>query len=152
MLSPSKAMEVVGKMAILKFFPSGEKASAQLAEILCEICQSSFEADRLLVGMLERYNEWPGPVSLRELQIHLKHSSSEWPGLGAKPPVACEMCEDNGHVNGIRCICSAGQTLPEGVLAAMKAFAGRRKVISGGDKKRSRASDIKRVNRELESW
>ena len=65
MVNVKRAAEAVGRLAILRFFPSDPNAQAAIVQILCEMARSNEQIDWLVNRMIAIYNEWPGPREMR---------------------------------------------------------------------------------------
>lgn len=76
------------RLSALKYFPNRAQAVAAVADLLLEVCQSEAEADRLIAVALERFDDWPGPASLRRL--HYEAIASHRPQEAL--PQGCDLC------------------------------------------------------------
>jgi len=65
MISEEMIAESLGRLSLLKRFPTNIHALKELGRILNEICRDDAEARKLVGWMTSEYNEWPGPQSLR---------------------------------------------------------------------------------------
>jgi hypothetical protein len=106
----NKAFSFTEEMGALKYFPAGAAAIAKIAELVADLCANEKQARRLVETMCEKYDEWPGPVTLRQTYRELFGiQEPSWkPEYEAPPPANCGLCFDNGfHRNeaGILKLC-----------------------------------------------
>jgi hypothetical protein len=80
------------RLSALKFFPTRSHAVAAVADTLLAVCASESEADRLVAIALERFDDWPGPASLRRL--HYEAIASHRPQQAL--PEGCGLCRHTG--------------------------------------------------------
>ena len=67
MISREKLRAAVGRVKLLRFFPTDPQALEGLAEILASLCRNDAELQQLVAAALEQWNEWPGPAALGHL-------------------------------------------------------------------------------------
>lgn len=65
MISKNKTVECLGRLALLRFFPTNSHAVGEAGRLLNEACRSDQEADKLVGDVLRNHDEWPGPSCLR---------------------------------------------------------------------------------------
>jgi len=65
MISEAVITESLGRLSLLKRFPTNIHALKELARILGDICRDDAGARKLVGWMTEHYDEWPGPQCLR---------------------------------------------------------------------------------------
>lgn len=82
------ATRFTDRLTALKYFPSRNQAVAAVASMLVEICPTEEEAARLVAIALERFDDWPGPASLRRL--HYEAIASHRPQQAV--PQGCDLC------------------------------------------------------------
>lgn len=73
MVNVKHAAETLGKLSLMKFFPSDQNAQAALVEMVCGFAQDNEKIEWLVRRALAIFNEWPGPRELRALYC------SRWP-------------------------------------------------------------------------
>lgn len=66
-MNPIRVMEMLGELAVLKFFPAGSTDVLKALARMCgQMCQSEAQVrwlvDRMTGGL---YTEWPGPAEMR---------------------------------------------------------------------------------------
>ena len=61
----AKGLEIARQISSLKFFPSDPQALAGIAGIISRMCEDGDKAEALAAVMLDKYDEWPGPRTLR---------------------------------------------------------------------------------------
>lgn len=67
MVNVKRAAESLGKLSLMKYFPSDQNAQAALVEIVCGFAYDNEKIDWLVRRALAIFNEWPGPRELRAL-------------------------------------------------------------------------------------
>lgn len=67
MVSQKGLAEALGRLALLRRFPTNPYALAALGEILKDICKSDDDLSALVRDTLRMHDEWCGPVSLRKV-------------------------------------------------------------------------------------
>ncbi len=69
MVNVKRAIEQIGPLALMKFFPpkSEEGARTALVGMICEMASNNEQIEWLVRRALTLYNEWPGPRELRAL-------------------------------------------------------------------------------------
>lgn len=60
-------VECVGSWAMLQYFPGESAARAAIMRIIDAMATTTEQVDWLAAEMIRRFNEWPGPQSLRAL-------------------------------------------------------------------------------------
>lgn len=102
----------------LRFFPQGSGGIA-VARAIGNLVTSLDEARQLCQQIVEEYDDWPGPATLREHYLRLRRPA-EPPRL-ERPQITCEACRDLGYRRAIggrfeRCSCANGDGLPDSLL------------------------------------
>lgn len=67
MVDVEKASRSIGKLTLLKFFPSDRDARLALVEMICGMAESNEQIDWFCKRVLQVFNEYPGPQELRSL-------------------------------------------------------------------------------------
>lgn len=67
MVNVERAARSIGKLSLLKFFPSDPDARTALVEMACAMVETDEEIEWLCRRALQIFNEWPGPNELRAL-------------------------------------------------------------------------------------
>jgi len=67
MITEEQAMRAVGRMSILRFFPSDPYSRSQVAALLLKFVDRADGLEWLVNTMLNQVGEWPGPKELRAL-------------------------------------------------------------------------------------
>ena len=69
MVNVKKAVEQIGPLALMKFFPAQSESGARAALVgmVCEMASNNEQIEWLVRRALALYNEWPGPRELRAL-------------------------------------------------------------------------------------
>ena len=65
MISNQKIGEALGRLSVMKWFPTNSYALVTVAEIIRELCPDEGEVSVLVQEMVNTADEWPGPLSLR---------------------------------------------------------------------------------------
>jgi hypothetical protein len=73
-ISKEKTAECLGRLQLLKWFPLGGHALAELGRILNEICRDDAEASGVVSLILQKHDEWPGPCSIRQAQTEVQRA------------------------------------------------------------------------------
>ncbi len=66
-MNVKKAAEEIGKLSLMKFFPSDPAARSALVGIVMSMVTTDAQVEWLVKRALVVFNEWPGPVELRAL-------------------------------------------------------------------------------------
>jgi hypothetical protein len=112
-----KAFALSEELGVLKYFPSNSAAVTKIAQLIAELCADEGEANTLIEAMCDRFDEWPGPVTLRQVYAEVlgPPQTPSWkPNYCAPPPPAFQACEDKGFHRTEpsnfyrRCDCDAG--------------------------------------------
>jgi len=106
-MTKEKIAECVGRLSLLKFFPTNPHAIAELARIINEVCANDTEGARLADRLLREHDQWPGPMELRR---------SYWVHIASGK--ACDRCKQYpGWVlsgsDTVPCSCPAGRRAQE---------------------------------------
>lgn len=116
---------VENTLPALRFFPAGTGGVA-VARLVGKLVNSLEEARRLCELLVEEYDEWPGPATLRAHYLQLFHKDVMYPeGRGwEKPAINCKACQDFGYRTAlggrfVRCECVVGQELPGDLLTLL---------------------------------
>jgi hypothetical protein len=72
MISRQQAEQSLTKLGLLKFFPSRADVVAEVGRLLNEICADDSEAKGLTVTVLNRFDEYPGPLTLRKVSQEIR--------------------------------------------------------------------------------
>lgn len=72
MISRQQAEQSLTKLGLLKFFPSRADVVAEVGRLLNEICADDHEAKSLTAAVVARFDEWPGPVTLRGVSHEMR--------------------------------------------------------------------------------
>lgn len=147
-MTEEKAFAVVDRLSLLKFFPAGESARIELANLIMEVCRNERHADDVADDVLRKYDEWPGPSTLRYVASCRPVTPEFVPAPTHRPQgewleqeESCDACDSLGHVlrdgHRVRCACKYGQELPQKVLDALGIMAGKQHRCSERDKMRS---------------
>jgi hypothetical protein len=87
------------ELGMLKYFPSNSAAVTKIAELIAELCANEKQARVLVDAMCKRFDEWPGPVTLRQVYQEML-GPVQTPGytvpFGPPPPSGCGICDDRG--------------------------------------------------------
>lgn len=108
---------------LMKFFPASDGiAVGTLAGLLAEYCHDREQVESLVKEMRSRFDEWPGPATLKRIYDELYPPDREWKhNWGPADPVVCHKCYDIGviiHVDTVlACECHSGD---EEKAAAMR--------------------------------
>lgn len=65
MITQDQAYEAVARMAALKYYPSEPAARSEIAFTLMRMVSTPEQLDWLVMQMIDRVPEWPGPMELR---------------------------------------------------------------------------------------
>lgn len=84
-------------LTALRFFPGGA-GSLAVARLLAELVNSVDEARQLCRTIVEDYDEWPGPATVRRLYLEQFRKSPIW--QPPPRPIKCVACQDWGCVRG----------------------------------------------------
>ena len=77
----------LGRLSQLKFFPTNEFAQQDIVETIQELCSTDAKAIKLVDLILESYDEWPGPATIRSTyESRVADKKTFGPG--------CEKCDD----------------------------------------------------------
>jgi hypothetical protein len=68
-LTKEALTQALGKLSLLRHFPTSPHALVALSEILQEICTDDKDLALLVREMLEGFDQWPGPRAMREAHI-----------------------------------------------------------------------------------
>jgi hypothetical protein len=118
----NQAYSLTEELGSLKYFPSSAAAIAKVAEIVADLCRDEKQARKLVDAMCERFDEWPGPVSLRAVYRELfSFPEPSWKPDWEDdyiPALKCLVCEDVGFhrdPEGLyrRCNCDASRSVSE---------------------------------------
>lgn len=63
----SKFLQIVDRLAVWKFFPSGRRDRKILAAKLAEWCGGELEKAQWLLCLVDEFDEYPGPSTIRRL-------------------------------------------------------------------------------------
>jgi hypothetical protein len=66
-INVARVADILGGLALLKFFPSDPRAQTQLLALVCQMIESEEQAEWLVRIALNTWNEWEGPRELRAL-------------------------------------------------------------------------------------
>jgi hypothetical protein len=64
-MTDAKLESSIGRLTLMRFFPTSAYALQALVEIFTELCRNDQEAERLTTEMLAGFDQWPGPLALR---------------------------------------------------------------------------------------
>lgn len=62
----------IGRLSVLKRFPSNPFALTAIVETLRELCATDDEADHLVSAALSAFDEWCSPLGLRKISTQIK--------------------------------------------------------------------------------
>ena len=65
-MTNTKLEETLGRLSVLKWFPTNPYAITAIGEILRELCPTDGDATELVREVLKAFDEWCGPQSLRK--------------------------------------------------------------------------------------
>ena len=65
-MTNAKLEETLGRLSVLKWFPTNPYAIQAIGEILRELCPTDGDATELAREVLKAFDEWCGPQSLRK--------------------------------------------------------------------------------------
>jgi len=88
-------------LTALRFFPAGA-GSVAVARLVAELVDSVDQACQLCRAIVEDWDEWPGPASLRGkfLELFRKDQLYGNPPRLKPEPVQCALCQDWGRIRG----------------------------------------------------
>jgi hypothetical protein len=98
-MTRERITECVGRLSLIRYFPSNRFAIAELASILDELCVDDAEGRRLTDEALKKWDEWCGPAALRAFY---------WERVASRR--GCTACRSYGVLDsGKPCTCPAGR-------------------------------------------
>ena len=62
-ISKEKMQECLGRLGVLRQFPSGSFAQAEIGKAIDEVCATDADATRLVDDVIRQFDAWPGPVN-----------------------------------------------------------------------------------------
>lgn len=128
-MKPDEAIKYAARLGALKFAPDTPARLASVAEVLAELCADESQAEWLVREMRKRFDEYPGPATLRTVYSGRYGNpdakdetwSPQW-----KNERACDQCSDiglfrNRHAVYQRCSCESGHFATDEMLADLNA-------------------------------
>jgi hypothetical protein len=120
-----RAFDFAGRLSVLKFAPSTAAGIYELSKMLAEICADEEQAEWLVTEMRKKFDEWPGPATLRSVHgarfpqnaVHPETWHHDW-----KSERSCDQCSDIGlfrdrYGTYQRCSCESREFVSEDVIA-----------------------------------
>lgn len=128
-MDEAKAAKYVSELSCLKEFPRTEESRDKIGENIARLCKDESQARVLTDEMTSgRFDEWPGPATLRRIYYELfpskgdfEQGSKTWRGESPK----CDKCLDFGFFpivgpdRAARCECAAGKLLADADMEHM---------------------------------
>ncbi len=132
-LSKEAILDTCHAFLTLRDFPRDETAWVFLGELLEDVCASEDELDALRCHIIEHWDFWLGPASLRKAASRLACRRREDAAASLpRPPlrIDCRLCSDTGIVDGDRCSCEFGESLDDRFVALCRQSAERQRQMT----------------------